>query len=384
MSVIARYLLLIGLSFVVVACTRPKAPSVMEYTAPTSTPAPTAIVSSAPDTETVLAELGNFTIFLELLAESGLLAEINETSLTVMAPTDEAFRRFAEETTSLEQLRADPELLRQNLRYHLIPGTMSLDELLATQEIPTLQGSLLTVILDAAMPRVNNAFVESVDLETRTGLIHSLDTVLTRTAWPPADPPADLEPDVAGWIPYEQGQPLPINDAELVPGHPRMQEAVRSLAELLRQRETEINLARTVRLQENGETKYLAPRIDPFYDLAVQSRQPVVIGILTVAGEQENEVEPGAYALTLTYMGQGEWNYQLYNSAGYAVNDLLPVMVVEEFEADNEVPVAGLYYGTVFCKVSLLSLCVCAPCGPFFRNTFATRNACLAACEGQE
>lgn len=353
---------------------------------PTDTPVPEE-PTPAPVEEATTLEImearGDFSIFLRLLDESGLLQELESgSSLTLLAPTDAAFRRFEEETTSLDRLREDRELLAQNLLYHLVPQARALDDLLNQQRVKTLQGATVTVLLDAARPKVNNAHIVESDIKSDTNIIHVIDTVLTTMAWHPADPPENLDERVAGWIPYPVGEPLPINDAELVPGHPLMQEAVDVMARVLMQYGSDINLARTVRLEENGEVKYLAPVLRPFYREAVYTREPVLIGILTVTGERVNELEPGAYAVMLTYLDAGKWLYQLIDARGRFLNEGAPLEVIET-TGDDQVPAAGLYYGTVFCKMAGLGACFCLPCGPFFPNAFPNRAACQAACASQ-
>merc|ERR1712194_331033 len=98
---------------------------------------------------------------------------------TVFAPTDAAFTALLDTlgVTKAELLARDD--LADILKYHVLSGisVMSAD-LVATQDVTTLEGSELTVTKDGNTVMAGSASVSTADISCSNGVIHVIDSVL--------------------------------------------------------------------------------------------------------------------------------------------------------------------------------------------------------------
>ena len=94
---------------------------------------------------------------------------------TVFAPTDEAFAKLPEGT--IEALLEDKEKLTAILTYHVVPGKLMAEDVVAMSSLDTVQGGALTVDTSEGA-RVGNANIIKTDIGTSNGVIHVIDTVL--------------------------------------------------------------------------------------------------------------------------------------------------------------------------------------------------------------
>ncbi|MEV4811439.1 fasciclin domain-containing protein [Micromonospora avicenniae] len=92
-----------------------------------------------------LTWMPTLTTFEAALRASGLLTDLHQDGITLLAPTDDAFtKKFSDDTWDTLMTR-DHDKLRTLLKAHLIAGTHSLDELAAAGTATTLDGVTLTV-----------------------------------------------------------------------------------------------------------------------------------------------------------------------------------------------------------------------------------------------
>jgi transforming growth factor-beta-induced protein len=127
------------------------------------------IIAQSPVHTTLLAAI-DLTGADELLKSEGL-------SLTVFAPTDEAFDILPEGV--LEALVADPDgLLSAILAYHATLGAYFSEDLVDGQTIETALGQNVEVIINENGVFINNAQVILADLEASNGVVHVIDAVL--------------------------------------------------------------------------------------------------------------------------------------------------------------------------------------------------------------
>lgn len=105
--------------------------------------------------------------------------EGDSASYTVFAPSDEAFAALPEETRQELLLPENRETLRQLLLYHVVPGTVTSDQI-QSGEVQTVAGESVEVQVDAAanQVRVNNASVTQPDLQASNGVVHIVDQVI--------------------------------------------------------------------------------------------------------------------------------------------------------------------------------------------------------------
>ena len=120
---------------------------------------------------------GKFTILLKALEITGLTEELQkEGSITVLAPTDDAFRRMSD--GEREDLLKDKEYLKDLILMHVIDGAVKLKDAVAREKIISKEGEELFFYTDAAGTFVNDSKVIMADVEATNGVVHVIDTVL--------------------------------------------------------------------------------------------------------------------------------------------------------------------------------------------------------------
>jgi len=123
------------------------------------------------------SEAGSFKTLLSAINKAGIAAELENTdeTLTLLAPTDEAFAKLPEGT--LNELLQDLPKLRRVLSYHILSGDVRFEDLTEIDEAPTLEGSVIAVDHSGGI-RVNNIPVTQSDILADNGVIHAIDGVL--------------------------------------------------------------------------------------------------------------------------------------------------------------------------------------------------------------
>jgi len=96
---------------------------------------------------------------------------------TVFAPIDAAFAAIQEEVDKLLKPE-NKEKLFKILTYHVVRGKMEAADLEDGQELTTVEGSKLKVMIKDGTVRVGNAKVTSADISVSNGVIHVIDKVL--------------------------------------------------------------------------------------------------------------------------------------------------------------------------------------------------------------
>ena len=94
-----------------------------------------------------------------------------ETPFTVFAPTDEAFAALPEDTleTLLEPENRDQ--LVQILTYHVVPGSVTSDQL-SSGMVETVAGPDIDVVVGDNDLTINQALVLQADITAENGVIH--------------------------------------------------------------------------------------------------------------------------------------------------------------------------------------------------------------------
>ena len=90
-----------------------------------------------------LSALDQFPTMLWLLTSSGVLDEIGTRQVTILAPSEPAFREFVH--VDFYDLMSNPAAMAPILRRHVILGVYDIDELAAADAVTTLDGEQLTV-----------------------------------------------------------------------------------------------------------------------------------------------------------------------------------------------------------------------------------------------
>jgi uncharacterized surface protein with fasciclin (FAS1) repeats len=124
----------------------------------------------------VASEAGSFKTLLKAAETAGLVSTLKgEGPLTVFAPTDEAFAKLPPGT--VEGLLNDREKLSAILKYHVVPGRMTAQNVADQKSLKTVQGKELRVDLTGGV-KVGSARILRTDIEASNGVIHVIDSVL--------------------------------------------------------------------------------------------------------------------------------------------------------------------------------------------------------------
>lgn len=96
---------------------------------------------------------------------------------TVFAPTDAAFSDIQSTVDTLLEPGNKTDL-QQVLTYHVVPGIYTAADLKDGQKLKTVEGQDLTVSVKNGVVKVNDATVESADVNASNGVVHVINKVL--------------------------------------------------------------------------------------------------------------------------------------------------------------------------------------------------------------
>ncbi|MEM1041421.1 MAG: fasciclin domain-containing protein [Bacteroidota bacterium] len=139
---------------------------------------------AAADLLTTLESLGDFTVLVQALRDTGLDAALaGGETFTLFAPTDDAFQALPAGT--LDGLSS--EQLTGILRRHVLVGAVSSEDASALGTAATVEGSSLDIIATGDGLMVGNALVSNADVQASNGVIHVISAVLLPDAAPEQD-----------------------------------------------------------------------------------------------------------------------------------------------------------------------------------------------------
>jgi uncharacterized surface protein with fasciclin (FAS1) repeats len=132
-----------------------------------------------PDIVDTAIAAGSFQTLVAAVQAAGLVPTLqSEGPFTVFAPSDEAFAKLPAGTVESLLLPENLDQLTAILTYHVVPGRLLAADVLASNDLPTVQGQSLAVSLDGGTPKVNASAIVSTDILASNGVIHVIDTVL--------------------------------------------------------------------------------------------------------------------------------------------------------------------------------------------------------------
>lgn len=110
----------------------------------------------------------------------GGLSEVleGEGPFTVFAPTDEAFSALDKETLASILKKENRKVLSDLLKSHVVSGEVSAGDALNAKSLETLGGTKVTFSIQGGRVKVDQAILESADLDGGNGTIHVIDAVL--------------------------------------------------------------------------------------------------------------------------------------------------------------------------------------------------------------
>lgn len=135
-----------------------------------------ALTAQAADIVDTAIAAGSFNTLVTAVQAAGLVQTLKGPGpFTVFAPTDAAFAKIPQAT--LNGLLNDRAALTAVLTYHVVPGRVMAADVRAGQ-VPTVQGSSITVTTSNGNVKVDNANVVQTDIVTSNGVIHVIDAVI--------------------------------------------------------------------------------------------------------------------------------------------------------------------------------------------------------------
>ncbi|MCY7273685.1 MAG: fasciclin domain-containing protein [Phormidesmis sp. CAN_BIN44] len=125
---------------------------------------------------------GSFKTLTAALEAAGLTETLSGSGpFTVFAPTDAAFAALPKGTVEKLLLPQNRAMLVKILTYHVVPGK-ALSTSLKTGNVKTVEGSPVSVKVNAMGVMVNNAKVVTADVKASNGVIHVIDKVIMPSA----------------------------------------------------------------------------------------------------------------------------------------------------------------------------------------------------------
>ena len=110
---------------------------------------------------------GDFSTMLDLLELSGLSDELEGREVTILAPSESAFRDLSVE--DLSELLTDPSSAEALLRRHILDQVYTYDELAALAEVTTISDETLVVSSDGDSVIVAGGTVSPPDADALDG-----------------------------------------------------------------------------------------------------------------------------------------------------------------------------------------------------------------------
>jgi transforming growth factor-beta-induced protein len=128
---------------------------------------------------------GTFKTLIAAAKAAGLVPVLTgDQPLTVFAPTDAAFAKLPAGTVESLLKPENKDKLAAILKFHVVPGRVYSNDILAKQELKTAQGGTLTAAVKDGAATINGAGLVATDIDASNGVIHVIDSVLL----PPATP----------------------------------------------------------------------------------------------------------------------------------------------------------------------------------------------------
>ena len=128
---------------------------------------------------------GNFTTLVAAAKAAGLVDTLkSEGPLTILAPTDAAFKKLPAGTVESLLKKENLGKLQAILKYHVIAGKVMSGDVVKLTEAATVNGQKVKINTDSGSVMFNNAKLLNADIACSNGVIHVIDSVLLPSAEP--------------------------------------------------------------------------------------------------------------------------------------------------------------------------------------------------------
>jgi transforming growth factor-beta-induced protein len=125
-----------------------------------------------------LLKNAKFSIFAKAVTASELVNTLKSKGpFTILAPTDEAFKNFPQETLAWMMKPENKENLASWLEYHIIPGKIMSGDINKLTKAKTVQGQEIQIDSTPDI-KINGAKLQDRNIDAMNGVIHAIDTVL--------------------------------------------------------------------------------------------------------------------------------------------------------------------------------------------------------------
>ena len=122
---------------------------------------------------------GSFNTLATALKAAGLVDTLKgKGPFTVFAPTDEAFAKLPAGTVEDLLNPENKAKLVAILAYHVVPGSVSSDQVVTMTSAETVQGQSVKISTKDGRVTVDNAKVVKADVLASNGVIHVIDSVI--------------------------------------------------------------------------------------------------------------------------------------------------------------------------------------------------------------
>lgn len=122
------------------------------------------------------AQIAELSTFTKLVQQAGLADTLDNSEVTVLAPTDAAFK--AVPAATLNKLANDPALLKSVLTYHVLPGKITAESVTGATQMTTLNGAKINLSKAGDFLVADEGMVTTADVPAGKGLLQIVDRVL--------------------------------------------------------------------------------------------------------------------------------------------------------------------------------------------------------------
>ena len=131
------------------------------------------------DIASVAKRAGQFNTLLAAIEAAGLGDALSgDSPLTILAPTDAAFKALPKGTVEALLKPENRDKLREILMLHAVSGKISAGDALNAKSAKSLSGETLAFGIDEGKLKVNDATILKTDIVCDNGVIHVIDAVL--------------------------------------------------------------------------------------------------------------------------------------------------------------------------------------------------------------
>lgn len=139
----------------------------------------TVIMPSTIDIVATAMQAGKFKTLCAALEAAGLASTLQgEGPFTVFAPTDEAFAKLPAGTVENLLKPENKAKLTAVLTYHVVPGRLFSDKVVASKTLKTVQGQEIAISVKDGKAMADKATIIKTDIDASNGVVHVIDAVL--------------------------------------------------------------------------------------------------------------------------------------------------------------------------------------------------------------